>query len=356
MSVIRKEVPTWAIDWVNKTFTLLNTPAYIDDIFLDWSIYTTFTLVDKTITLVDAPTVSLFVDYESTIAEIVVDSTITFWDIKNKVWNLLGQKSTSTNFSDSIVWDEINHIARQVLKGRVKNLLNANQIFRAGNLWFTESKVNVRVQAWGKLNTALLTWDIVALCDTTNLLTSWYVEIGGDTITYSWKIATELQWVLWQTVDHLVAEKVLQLYPMPLAMDKPSKVYKIVDWEEYEILLRDENNQSVYYEVLRSWTQILLKIVWLSQDDLVEVNYQAKYSDMWVDTDVNPLPENYWISVLAYIVAGWLAFEKALPTSERILTRGYWNLQNMYQDYTNTTQVIKQSIRPKHYRFNTLRR
>jgi len=356
MASIRKETPTWTINWVNKVFTLLNTPDFIDDIFFDWAIYTTFTLVGNVITLVDAPTVSLFVDYESVASTVVVDSTVTFWDIKNKVWNLLGQKSTSTNFSDTIVWDEINHIARQVLKGRVKNFLNPSQIFRAGKLWFTEGKLNVRIQDGGKLNTELEVWDIVALMDTTNVLTSWYVEIWGDIISYSGKISTQLEWVLWQTVTHLVAERVNQLYEMPTAMDKPSEVFKIVDWKRSPpIPLRNENNQSCYYEVLRSWTQILLKIVWLDQDDLVEVNYQSKFTDMWANTDVNPLPESYWISVLAYLVAGWLAFEKALPVSERILTRGYWNLQNMYQDYTNTTQVIKQSIRPKHYKFRTLR-
>jgi len=257
---------------------------------------------------------------------------------------------------NTIVWDEINHIARQVLKGRVKNYLNPSQIFRAGKLWFTEGKLNVRIQDWGKLNTELEVWDIVALMDTTNVLTSWFVEIWGDTISYSWKISTELQGVLWQTVKHLVWEKVNQLYIMPTAMDKPSEVFKIVDWRRsWRIPLRNENNQTVYYDVIRSWTQILLKIVWLDQDDLVEVNYQSKFTDMWADTDVNPLPESYWITVLAYLVAGWLAFEKWLPSSERILTRWYWNLQNMYQDFTNTTQVIKQRIKPTHYRFRTVR-
>jgi len=356
MAVIRKEVPTWAIDWVNKTFILLNTPEYIDDIFFDGAIYTTFTLVWKIVTLVDAPTVSLFVDYQSTADEVIVDSTVTFWDIKNKVWNLLAQKSTSTTFSDSIVWDEINHVARQILKGRVKNYLNPNQIFRAGNLWFTEAKTNVRIQEWSVLNTQLDVWDIVALMDTTNLLTWWYTDIWWDIVSYAWKIDTELQGVLWQTVSHLVWEKVIQLYPMPTAMDKPSKVNQVINWREYEIPLKTENNQWVYYEVLRTWTLILLKIVGLQQDDLVEVNYHSKFTDMWVDTAVNPLPENYGISVLAYLVAGWLAFEKGLPVAERVLTRGYWNLQNMYQDYTNTVQVVKQSIKPNHYKFSSLRR
>jgi len=88
----------------------------------------------------------------------------------------------------------------------------------------------------------------------------------------------------------------------------------------------------------------------------VEVNYQSKFTDMWANTDINPLPENYWISVIAYLVAGWLAYEKWLPVSERILNRWYANLQNMYQDYTNTIQEIKQSIKPISYKYLSIKR
>jgi len=241
MSFISKEVPTGTIDGVNKIFTLSNTPQYIDDIFFDGAIYTTFSLVWKVITLADAPTIALLVDYESTEDEIVVDSIVTFWDIKNKVWNLLVQKSTSTNFSDTIVWDEINHITRAILKWRIKNLLNPNITFRAGKLWFTEAKANVRILSGSTLTTQLDVWETEALMDTTYVKSSWYVEIWGDIISYTGKTITQLEWVLWQTVSHLVAEKADQLYEMPTAMDKPSKVFVIRDWNRIELPFDDTN-------------------------------------------------------------------------------------------------------------------
>lgn len=67
------------------------------------------------------------------------------------------------------------------------------------------------------------------------------------------------------------------------------------------------------------------------------------------DSDINPLPDDYGISVLAYLSAGTLAFEHTLPTAQQILLVAYENLQNMYQFFTNTTNVIKQSIKPIPY-------
>jgi len=90
--LIPNEVPTWTIDWVNKVFTFLNDIDYITTLVFDWAEYTTF-IVDSInknlVTLVDAPTVSIYADYYPIASTVVVDSTVTFWDIKNKVWNLL---------------------------------------------------------------------------------------------------------------------------------------------------------------------------------------------------------------------------------------------------------------------------
>jgi len=64
MAFISKEVPTWAINWVNKVFTVANTISVLDDVWVDWAIYTNITVTaPSTLTLVDAPTISIIVDY-----------------------------------------------------------------------------------------------------------------------------------------------------------------------------------------------------------------------------------------------------------------------------------------------------
>jgi len=59
-----KEVPAWIIDWANKVFTVANTISVLDDVWVDWAIYTNVTVTPpSTLTLVDAPALSIFVDY-----------------------------------------------------------------------------------------------------------------------------------------------------------------------------------------------------------------------------------------------------------------------------------------------------
>jgi len=67
MAFINNEIPSWAINWVNKVFTLANPIYQMDDVFVDWAVYFAFTVTDTyEITLVDAPTVSIVVDYYDT--------------------------------------------------------------------------------------------------------------------------------------------------------------------------------------------------------------------------------------------------------------------------------------------------
>jgi hypothetical protein len=58
----------------------------------------------------------------------------------------LGQQSTSTNFSDSIVSQEINTRATEIWKGKVVNKLNPQQHFRAGRMYFRDKFTNARIQ------------------------------------------------------------------------------------------------------------------------------------------------------------------------------------------------------------------
>jgi hypothetical protein len=356
--LVVNETPAGLINWVNKVFTFINDIDEMVTLVFDWTEYTDFvvnSLNKKQITLVDAPIYALYADYYPLTSEITEDTTITFWDIKTKVWSLLWQKSTSTTYSDTIVWDAINEIARKVLKGRVRSLLDPNKTYRAGKLWFLENKTNIRIKSWWILSEALDLWDITALCDTTYILSSWYVEIWRDLINYTSIDTTGLLGVSWQTIWHLIWEKIVQLYEMPVAMDKPNKVLRVIWNKEYEIPLYT-GQESVYYQIIRTWTKILFKIVWLSNDDLVSVEYVSKFINMGSNATENPLPETYWISVLAYLTAGELGYNTGLTLAERVLNTAYSNLQEMYQDYTNETNVIKQSIKPRSYKFNSIRR
>lgn len=66
MAIITKEIPTGVVDGVNQSFTLSNNISNIDDVWVDGIIYTgtnTYTVESKAFTLADAPTTSIYVDY-----------------------------------------------------------------------------------------------------------------------------------------------------------------------------------------------------------------------------------------------------------------------------------------------------
>jgi hypothetical protein len=74
---IKKEIPLGAINGVNKTFTLSNEIGVVDDVFMDGAVYVGFSVSGNQITLSDAPTLSLYVDYSTTTVPIFTDSTAT---------------------------------------------------------------------------------------------------------------------------------------------------------------------------------------------------------------------------------------------------------------------------------------
>jgi hypothetical protein len=216
---IIKEIPSWAIDWVNKSFTFLNSINYINDLWMDWAVYTSFTVTWNIVTLADAPLYSIFADYMPTGSIIPVTSVITYWDIKSKVWNLLWQKPTSINFSNDIVWDEINAISLEVWRGRVVNLLNPQQIIRAGDLWFQKSDFSFKVKFWWTAGETVIVWANEISTPTTDLLGAWYALIWWDIINYTWINSEWIVWVTWLTTEHIAGSKIYQLYEVPVSLE-----------------------------------------------------------------------------------------------------------------------------------------
>lgn len=359
---IRKEVPSWIIDWVNTTFTLLNEPEFIDDMFMDWAIYTDFTQSPtdkKVLILTEPPIVSILVDYKTGVTVVPVTTDCTFWDIKTKVYNLLWQKETSTNFNWPVVSKEINSMGRQVWKGKVINKLNPNKIYRAWKMYFKESSLNLRIKAGWILTEELEIADTEAKTDTTNLLWAWFTEIWGDIVQYTGKTDTEINGISWLTINHLVWETVIQLYEMPVNTDKPLSVELILKWQgtrKCDIPLDNSDTFGRYYQIIRTNERTLLKIVWLQNNDLVKVTNVINYQDMIANADLCPFPDSYGIDVLAYLVAWSLWYDKGIPNSQQHLNSGYTSLQVMYWDFNNETYVITQRIQPQSYKFNSIRR
>ena len=358
MSEIRKEVPTGTIDGVNKIFILSNTPEFIDDIFLDGAIYTSFSLIWNQLTLTDAPTLSLFVDYQTAITTVQTDTEVTWGNVKTEIWDNLWQTANSTNFSSSRLNTEMNSLVWDIYRGRVINVLTRKE-YRAWSLWFINGATRFRYIPSVKLTVALTLWDTEASMETANLDNSWQVLIWWDIIFYTSKTATQIEWITGQTINHLITDVVLPLYKMPDEMDKANWlefVIKNTDNKRLPLPLDNTDTFFRYYQLLRVWNDKYIKAIWLDLDQIVEVSYIKKHSNITDEATVFPIMDLYWLSVVANIISWKLWYGKWIPNSKEQLMLWYTNLQVMFQNYTNEENVIKQSIKPIPYRMKSIRR
>jgi len=357
MTFIAKEVPTWDIDGVNKVFTLLNTPDYIDDIFIDGAIYTSFSISWTQITLTDAPTLSIFVDYTLASTTVQEDTTITWGVVKSQILTNLWQTSDSTNFSNNVLDAAMNSLVSDIYRGRVQSVLDKEK-YRAWKLWFIDWFTKFRYIPSTKLTAELNLWDTIAEMNTTNLLTAWVVNIGWDVITYTSKTDTQIEGVTWQTIKHLITDVVLPLYKMPTEMDKPTKVEFVVkntDNKKLPLPLDNTDLYRKYYQMTRVWNDIYLKVIWLETDQIVEVDYIKRHTNVTDNNTLFPITDQYWLSVVANIVSWTLGLWYKLPDSKEQLSIWYTNLQSMFQYFTNEENVIKQSIKPQSYWYRSIR-
>jgi len=347
---INDEVPTWAINGVNRVYQTLNTPSKMVAVIVDGADYKDYSLYTNILTLTDAPTASIYIDYFYGVTPTPTTSDVTLGDISDKVYSLLGQRPTSTTFSQPIVTQTTNNIIRTLCKGRYKS--PTGQAFRCGKLWFMEGSYPIRIQGESTLGAQYNVWDSTITCDTTNLLSSWYLQIWGEIITYTSKTSTELQGVTGATIAHLENEAIVQLYNTPLAMLKPQSVSLILQnkyLSEMDIPLDYDGQYSVRYEILRIGSKQLMKIVWIQKDRIVEVKYTKVVDNLSADTDLCILPEDYGITVVAYLVAGQLGIEKGMPNAQEHLAFGTSNLQIMFGDFSNIKTITRQKLSPAPY-------
>lgn len=360
MAFINDEVPTGLINSSNKVFTLLNTPSQMVSVEMDGANYVNYVLVGNILTLTDAPTTSVYVDYFTWAIPVPVTSSVTFWDIKAKVWNLLGQTSRSTTFSDTIVWGKINNVIRELCKWRYVALwgsyrwrLQAWQEYRCWKLWFLEGKFMVKVYNNPRLSQIYNVGDTtLTISDTSNMLSAWYVQIWGDIFSYTSKSSTQLLWVVGGTIEHLETEPVIQLFETPLEMSKPNSVSGIsrdTNSQEIEIDEDEDETFTTYWKLERTGNKQLIKIVWVVTWSLVRIEYTKMVTNLSENADICVLPEDYWITVVAYLVAGELWSEKMMPMSSTHLAMWCAKLQVMFGDFSNTKTITKQKLRATSY-------
>ena len=339
---IFKEVPTWIIDWVNRNFTLLNEIESVDDVFMDWAIYVDFRIVWRTLIFSDAPILSVYVDYISKDwnDNFSVDNTITLWKIITEVYNLTWQTPNSTNFNRDRVVRMINSVSDRVWKWKVTNLLNPAQIFRNSCMDFTIWRIWYKTIWKWTLSKILEIWDNEAFWDFSELYGAWFIKIWSDIVEYRKNWNDKITILDQINVKHFSWEKIKQLYKLPenfLSLKEISEIYLNknyqLDLEKYEFLMY---KWKVFVDLSKVF-------VWTE----VELKYKRKYVNLVSDNDICIFPDNYWIDVIANLVAGELMYQRNMPNWQVLLADWYSYLQNMFQHFELNRKVEKNYIKPK---------
>ena len=207
MAFYSKQVPTGTINGVNKTFTLANTIFQIDDIWIDGAIYSgTYTKSGAVVTLADAPTATITIDYWST-DPVLSLSTVTRLQLKQDFYEIVGEPTTSTVYPSSDSGGDY----VELLANRVQDT-----ICRENKWWFLKTKHLFKSASNTTLDGAVATTDTtVDLTSTTNYPTTGAIWTNEDIITYTGITANQLTGADNIDLAHSDGEDVEILYSVP---------------------------------------------------------------------------------------------------------------------------------------------
>lgn len=185
--IISNEIPTWTIDWANKVYTLANNSLQITNLIVDWVEYFDFICAvwTNTVTLTDAPTLSIRVDYIATwYSSTPWVNLTTLQDLRDTFYDILREtEQDSSAYPLTLVDLLINAAQQKIVAGRVINPINWQEA-RKGVLHFLNQDVY-----YTNIKSTYLTADTTVWATTLYSDPTWYSATGGKLYLW-WQIAT----------------------------------------------------------------------------------------------------------------------------------------------------------------------
>lgn len=352
------EIPSWTIDWVNKVFTIVNTPVtnWLT-LFLNWLAQTTgvdYALVWTTITFVSAPPL-----LSNILAKIIItieviqnsDSLLTLWDITTKIYTKMWIKSDSTIFNRTeIVIPKLNRVISDICAGQVTNILNPDITYKAGFLRFLAKKYFFTIKSSSKLTDSTTSWTISF--DTTNFDNAWYVIINEDIIQYTGKTATSITGFTGLSTNHDSASVVEQVYELPTTAGKNFNLWDLKN-KTNPIKFIDDRWQKDFapYWTLKfdsTSDKEFIYVKWLTSNFLFD--YYAKSVNLTEDTDVSILSDSFmeWIAIplTAWLLLYSQYWEDILGKRWQWLIQDwYHSLQSLYWQKAERVKEFRKLVK-----------
>lgn len=217
--IISNEIPSGVIDSSNKVYTLSYNALQITNLIVDWVEYFDFITSNKTLTLTDAPTLSIRADYIGTWYSSVVWANITvLQDLRDIFYDILREtEQDSSAYPLTLVDLLINAAQQKIIAGRIINPINWQEA-RKWVLPFLNSDVYYSNIKNTTTNTVLTVWATEILSDPT-----WYSATGGklyiwgQIVSYTWidTVAWTFIWVTGVIFTHPAGTQISPAYELP---------------------------------------------------------------------------------------------------------------------------------------------
>lgn len=357
--IISNEIPVWVIDWANTVFTTAFGILQAVSVSVDGAEYYSFTTSWTTLTLTDAPTLSLYIDYIGwgINANPALNITV-LSDIFEEIYKILGEPSDSSNYDQqTVVLPRVNDIVDSICKWKYINPSNS-QAFTAGDLSFLRRDWFVQLVKPMPVGVDFLTTATEIELTTTDYASSGNVYIGGDIIAYTGKTSTELTGVTGIDIKHNGGEKVYQLYTLPTGISLPFTLV-ILDRNgnvKYELPYVDgryPTTANKYFTIVtKSDGTNYLHVVWCGEER-AKVVYYVNSTPMTTDASTCAIPDSFVLKVVAPLVAGELLWDtEEIDDAIPKLNRGCTNLQTMYDYYSKMIKRNRERIVVNNNDFN----
>ena len=211
MEFIYNETASWAVDWINKVYTVLYDISKIEEVHIWWAPYRNLTYDGNTITLADAIPVwgwSPSVDYfRETVSPVTPIWDVTLWDIIDDIYDKIWQQRTN-----NLMYKE-SQILTQINTG-IKRLHNM-RIYKDRILSYSFNNVEqLSIQRYSA------TW--VDITEKDHVPADWLAMINWHTFEYSTYTDGILNWTVWVVYD--TNDTVTVWYKIPDGVKKISEI------------------------------------------------------------------------------------------------------------------------------------
>lgn len=313
------EIPSWAVDWVNKIFTLIYEIERIEEVYIWWAAYRNFSFSWKNIILQDAPPAgkAISVDYFWADApQPIISTDVSLWEVILDVYEKIGQKRENNKvYLESQVKKWIVEWLKRIKNGKAfKDDIQQYSFNCSANL----------TAAW-ELMDWITIWENISYVPS-----SWYWMIANSWIfKYNNYIGWKLYWSI--QFNYKSWSKVLVAYRLPQVVNKVSEV--LIDWFPLEYRdMREYGINMNYYTIMKmdDWNQYLF-LPYMAFSKIITVKYSPVTNRASLDGELLDIEREYY-EVLSYYTLWKLYEDREDDRADRMMRR-YNELLTDYRVY-----------------------